>query len=182
MAAPEETHMSRRHTTTTEDTKAAPLQAQHNTGKSNIATTEQPTGQPPTTMYPSWSEDVRTETPQPTPETAPVHQPQAATQQLNAQCRDGKPDPYQTISELTLRVQQLQMEQDQLKATSVLRPHPTTHTQDTMATNYPQPARVAPAQQQPFQQYVPKRPTAHPDDESRYSRRNEYFPRTRGTS
>ena len=82
-----------------------------------------------------------------------------------------------------MQVQQLQLQQEQLKATSVLRPNPSIYTQDNMATPYQQPAGSAPALQPQFQhQYTPRRPSAYPEEESRYSRRTEYHQRTKSNT
>ena len=84
MEESEETHMSRSRTEE-EDSKTTSQQVQHPT-------------QPPTTTYPSWSEQAPCETHQPIPEKVPVpqQQRQEAAQQVNAQCNSDKPDPYQT--------------------------------------------------------------------------------------
>ena len=71
------------------------------------------------------------------PETSQSRQPRTETPQPDRQWTEDKPDPYQTINELTMQVQQLQLQQEQLKAqTSVVRPNPTVYTGDNMATPY----------------------------------------------
>ena len=180
LTEPEETYLSANRSRT-DPTNNVPSKSSANMNTANMSHAEHPNHQPQ--VNPSWSEEPRTETSQPIrPETPQMHQQRTATPQPDPQCGNERPDPYRTISELTMQVQQLQLQQEQLKATSVLRSNPSVHTQDNMATPFQQPAGSVPTLQQQFQQYTPRQPSAYPDEESRYSRRNEHHQRTKSNT